>query len=349
MTRSSPILLCAMLLGAAAGGAQAPTVQRDLTFGCESCGGALQFSTIFGVAVSANSNILVVDRDAPVLRQFDAAGKSTWSGGTKGRGPGEYLLVIHTAFLPNGGLVVVDMTTQRITELGADHRVAGTTPLPRFPTTVGADFSGNVVVGAEGPRGTLDLVRWRAGTATPMSLQLASNPNAAARNASVALSPAGVIAAFLNADQYAIVRADSSGTRLSDITRTIERVRRTNEEEAEFRRRLARGAAMVASEAQSRGASGARAAPIFPEAERALKPHVTVDALRYDPSGRLWVRTMRGDRSKTLFDVFASNGALLGTVTVPVGITAFALGGNYLVTAGENADGIPQVIRWVVR
>jgi hypothetical protein len=326
-------------------------MQRDVTFGCESCGGASQFSGIFDVAVSARGEILVADRDAPMLRLFDAAGKAVWSGGTSGRGPGEYQLVIRSAFLPSGGLVIVDMTAQRVTELAADHSVVSTTLLPRFPTTAGADFAGIVLIGAEGPRGSLDLVRWSAGAVTPVAVPLADNPNVnmMPRNSSVALSPSGVIAVFINNEQYVIARVDSSGARLGDLTRAVERVRRTNKEEADLRGQLAKGTGMVAAEAKSRRVSGARPAPAFPVAERTLKPHVTVDALRYDPSGRLWVRTMRGDLSNTVFDVFASNGAFIGAVAVPAVVQAYALCGNYLVTGGASVDGIPQVTRWIIR
>ena len=344
-------ILCSTFLAGAAVSAQAPSVQRDLVLGCEACGGAAQFSSIFDVAVSASGDIVVADRDAPVLRRFDAAGKPAWSGGAKGRGPGEYQLVLRAAFLPNGGVVTVDMTAQRVTALAPDGRVTSTAVLPRFATTASADFAGNVIVGAEGPRGTLDLFRWRAGVVTPVTLALGSGSSAetAPRNSSVALSPAGVIAAFVNTDHYVIVRVDSAGKRLPDLRRAVERVRRTNEEEAELRGRLARSSEMVAAEARTRGGSGARPVPVFPESERSLKPHATVDAMRYDPQGRLWVRTMRGDRTNTVFDVFAANGTFAGTVTVPVAVQSFALGGTYLVTAGENADGIPQVIRWIVR
>jgi hypothetical protein len=259
--------------------------------------------------------------------------------------------VIHTAFLPNGGLVIVDMTTQRVTALGADHKVGSTTQLPRFPTTTGSDYSGNVVVGGETPRGLLDLVRWRAGAVSLLPSPVASNadPNTTARNSSVALSPTGVIAAFINNERYVIVRIDSTGKRLPDLTRSIERVRRTSEEEAELRARSARMGAMVAAEARRAGGSGARPVPVIPETERSLKPHATVDGLRYDPAGRLWVRTMRGDLASTVFDVFAANGTFAGSVTLPVAVTSFALGGNYLVTAAEDANGIPVVTRWRVR
>jgi hypothetical protein len=344
MTRLSilAILISIPLLGSA----QAPSVQREITLGCGACAAASQFSEIQAVAVGSSGEILVADRDAPALRRFDATGKSLWSGGTRGSGPGEYQLIFHATFLPNGGVAVVDMTSRRVTTLAPDHRVASTTQLSHFATTAGSDFSGNIVTAAEGPRGTLEIVRWRGGTVAPFGAQ--GSAALVAQNASVAISPSGVVAAFVNGAEYRIVRFDSAGTRLPDLTRSIERVRRTNEEEAELRARAARGAAMVAAELRGRGGNP-RPTPAFPESERSLKPHAATDGIRYDPSGRLWVRTMRGDGASTVFDIFSPAGTFSGSLTLPVAVKVFALGGNYLVTASDNDDGIPEVIRWRVK
>jgi hypothetical protein len=78
------------------------------------------------------------------------------------------------------------------------------------------------------------------------------------------------------------------------------------------------------------------------------KPHFDWLGLRYDPMGRLWVKTGRGDESRTVFDVFAVSGSYLGEVVVAGAISSFSLGGDYLVTAGENEEGVPQVSLWTV-
>jgi hypothetical protein len=329
---------------------QSPTVQRELTLGCESCGGVVQFGSIWDVAVSARGEFLVVDRDAPMLRRFDQTGKPVWSGGNKGRGPGEYQLIVRASLLANGGIVIVDMTNQRVTELAPDMKAVGTIAVPRFPTTAGAGGD-DIVIAAEGPMGTLDLWRWRHGAAlTKIELPRPGSPGdpRPIMNSSVALSPLGTIAALLNSEHYSVIRIDSAGARLPNLERSVERVRNTSREEAEIRDRIARSGAMMNAE---RRAGGRSAAPVpqIPESERRLKPHVAVDGMRYDPSGRLWLRTMRGDETKTLFDVFNPSGAFAGTVTIPGRVQAFGLGGRYLVTAGENDDGVPQVTRWIVR
>ena len=97
------------------------------------------------------------------------------------------------------------------------------------------------------------------------------------------------------------------------------------------------------------GKEGSVAPPAIPAGERGLKPHIAIDGLRYDDTGRLWVHTMRGDETNTVLDVFAPGGGFLGSVTLPKRITSFALGGSYLATAGENEDGIPVVTVWTVK
>ena len=59
--------------------------------------------------------------------------------------------------------------------------------------------------------------------------------------------------------------------------------------------------------------------------------------------------TLQGDETKTILDVFAADGAYLGPVTIPMRITSYGLGGQYLVAAGENSDGIPIVEVWTVK
>src|SRR5687767_1173535 len=49
-----------------------PAVTKKLTLGCESCGTAQQFGSIWDLSISPAGDILVTDRDAPMLRRFDA-------------------------------------------------------------------------------------------------------------------------------------------------------------------------------------------------------------------------------------------------------------------------------------
>ena len=117
---------------------QAPTVTRDFTIGCADCSGALQFASLQTLEISPKGEILVVDRDNPMVRLFDATGKPVWSGGRKGRGPGEYQYILRGAFRSDGGLDLVDFTGMRLTTLGPDHNVVGTQVLQAIADQAGA-------------------------------------------------------------------------------------------------------------------------------------------------------------------------------------------------------------------
>jgi hypothetical protein len=325
-------------------GAQVPTITPKVTIGCESCGGPEQFGSIWDVSVSPAGEVLVTEKDAPMFRRFDPTGKSVWTGGVKGRGPGEFILPIRAAFTPKG-FTVIDMTNSRITDLSAAGEVAGTLPLTSLATTSGVNGRGDMVLGLD-DMGRAFRVMGRSSAAAELK-QVVRLPGSFA-NKSVALAPDGSIAVNLDGDKYEIARFDAQGRSLPPIVRDLARPRRSSVEEAEYQARANRGAAMVSAEMKKGGGSG-KAAPLpIPPEQRGLKPHVAVDGLRYDDRGRLWVRTLQGNETKTVLDVFAPNGSLLGAITIPMRITSYSLGGSYLVAAGENEDGVPVVKVWTV-
>jgi hypothetical protein len=325
--------------------AQVPTISRKLTIGCESCSGPEQFGSIWDVSVSASGEVLVTNKEAPMLRRFDANGKSSWTGGPKGKGPGEFELPIRGA-LTSAGIVVIDMTNSRVTEIGPSGQVGAMVPLTSMATTSGVDRRGEMVVGYDDMGRSFRVMAKPAG-ATELRL-LARFPGSF-RNKSVALAPDGGAAVALDGQKYEIQRVGADGSALPPIIRDIPRPQRSAVEEAEFRQRLNRDLGAMAAEMKSQGKGEMVAPPTIPAGERGFKPHMTVDGLRYDDAGRLWVHTMRGDETKTVLDVFAAGGDFLGSVTLPMRIAHFALAGSYLATAGENEDGIPVVTVWTVK
>jgi hypothetical protein len=350
----TPLLFVASLLfPAELALSQAPTVTRDFTIGCADCGGALQFSSFQTLEISSKGELLVADRDNPVLRLFDAAGKPIWTGGQKGQGPGEYRHILRGAFRPDGGLDLVDFTGRRLTTLGLDRKVVSTHTLQTFPTTAGANDKGAIVLGAETPSGGIKVFRVRKGALEPVTVPEVSKPagERAFKGSSVALAPDGTLAIIPSNDRYQIIRIDSAGKRLPDVTRDLERERRTPAEEQGMRAKVrsGMGQTMEAMEKSAGKSSSTAPAPILEHTQLDLKPHFAVDGMRYDSAGRLWVRTMRGDGAQTIFDVFSPSGTLLGSVRIDGQVQLFALAGDWLVTSGENSDGIPVVTRWTVR
>lgn len=343
ISRNWMVLALSLVLAARVAGQSAvPVVTKTLTIGCESCGGPTQFRSVWDVAISPTGEILVTDRDAPMLRRFDATGKPTWTGGMKGKGPGEFTLPIRAAITATG-ITVVDMTNSRVTDLSPTGAVVASTPLTRMPMAATLNNRGELLIGSDDFRGTLTVFKRDASGAIK---EVRTIPGSK-MNVAVAVAADGSTAIMLDTKKYEILRFDAAGSPLPSLTRDIPPARRTPEEEAEFRARVSRDQAMVAAEAKRSG--GQPKKPVFRPDELSFKDHLTIDGLRFDGAGRLWVLTQRGTEKTSAFDVFSPAGALLGTVTLPQRVSGYSHGGNWMVTAGENEDGVPVVTVWVVR
>lgn len=70
--------------------------------------------------------------------------------------------------------------------------------------------------------------------------------------------------------------------------------------------------------------------------------------LGYDDQRRLWVRTLRGEPTSTVFDLFNQNGGYLGEVRLSVRVGAFVLAADRLVATVTSPEGIPFVHIWRV-
>jgi hypothetical protein len=346
-------VLVLSLLSSATGNAQLPRLERVLEIGCEDCGDARQLASNWDVAVMENGNVLVVDRDAPTLRMFDRTGRSLWTRGRTGSGPGEYGYAMRVALGPNGTLQVVDMRLRRLTRLGADGAVAQTLSFPFFPMGVAArGRQGEIVILTDDFRGAGTLERWLPTADAPARFASLVTPKPAAPTSaspSVAVAPNGDVAFLQTADRYEIHRLSAKGESLSDIVRDVPRPRRTPEEIAATRQHALRAGAQTRAALEGKTGGSGKAGLLPNDHGLEFKPHASADALRYDDAGRLWVRTMRGTGRTTVFDIFAPNAAYAGEVTVPLPVGAYSLAGGWLATASERADGVPIVVLWTVR
>jgi hypothetical protein len=323
----------------------APAIVPKVTIGCESCPGVAQFGSIWDVAVSARGEVLVVNKEAPMLRRFDANGRPAWSGGPKGQGPGEFTRPDRFAFTPRG-MIVIDGGNNRVTELTASGEVTRSTPLTSMLTTSAVNLDGAAVIGFD-DWGRGFRIMSKPLLATELH-ELAKSPGSF-KSKAAAIGPDGAIAVVLDVASYEIRRMDAHGNPLPAIMRDVPRPRRTAIEEAEYQQRLRGELAAMSAAMKRQGGEGNVKAPDIAPAQRGLKAQIMTDGLRFDDSGRLWVWTLRGDETRTILDVFAADGKYLGEVTIPMRIASYGLGGSYLVAAGENADGIPIVEVWTVK
>jgi hypothetical protein len=339
-----------------AGGQTPPApleVTRVATIGCDACGDTRELGRISDLAVSASGSVLIAGQDAPVLRLFARDGTPLRQMARPGSGPGEFRFPMRASFGPGGTIHVLDMTLRRVSHLAPDGTETQALALGGFPGAVASrGETGELVVLTDDFRGTLTLLRFPPGASEPTLVSKIPKPGspdghltfpvvAAAANGEIAFGNVG--------EAYRIARLSAAGQPLGEIVRDIPRVRRTPEEIEELVRRRESARARVQAEL-GRGGRGGRGgpSPVIGTGDDTFKPHFGIDALRYDASGRLWVLTMRGSEREAIFDLFAPSGAFLGSLRVPSNVRAYALGGDYLVTNGENADGIPVVELWRV-
>jgi hypothetical protein len=340
------------MFGSSFAGAQVPKVERVIEIGCEDCGDARQFASTWDVMVTEAGNVLVVDRDAPTLRLFDKAGKSLWTRGRPGSGPGEYRFAMRAALGRDGVVQVVDMRSRRLTRLAPDGTVSQSLTVPFFPAGIGVRRqTGELVFMTDDFKGGGTLQRWPQSVDTPTKVATFATPTpgeATAISPSVAVAPNGDIAYLVSGDTYRVARISAAGTALADITRDIPRPKRTPQELAAVEKRIG---SMGAAKAAAEGKQSSAAKPLMPSTASRFefKSHAATDGLRYDDAGRLWLRTNRGAGRTTVFDVFSALGGYVGEVTVPIAVESYSLAGSYLATATERADGIPVVILWTVR
>ena len=320
----------------------APTLKQVGSFGCADCGGPAQFAEVADVAVTPNGTVWVADRDDPRLRAFSPSGRAMKSFGRRGEGPGEFTGIAKIFPAADGTIAVVDMRLFRLTRMDSAGRLLSTVSIKSFP------FDAAAAPGS--PAVHLLFSRFQPGTSfvrrsdprvdslMPVLGPLTDFPRAEAPAEvhSLAVAPDGSIAVGDGGTEYRI-RIYHAG-RWRDIVREIPRKLRTP---AELREMLTRG---LGNQHRAR-AEGGQATSALPRE----KPHFEWLGLRYDPLGRLWVKTGRGDESRTVFDVFSGEGGFMGEVVVPGRVTSISLNGNYLVTAGEDDNGIPRVTLWEVQ
>lgn len=96
------------------------TVEEVFSVGTLDAEEAYQFGQISGVDVDADGNVYVADVQAQNVRVFDASGTYLRTIGQPGSGPGEFGRNLAGVFVVDGGVLVPDLSNQRLSRFGLD-------------------------------------------------------------------------------------------------------------------------------------------------------------------------------------------------------------------------------------
>lgn len=309
---------------------------------------AEQFGVIRDVIATSDGGIAVLDGQAAEVRLFDAAGRSRAILGGRGEGPGEFQSPMELAALPGETLAVFDPRPGRITRFGPDGTMAGVTTLDGVETRVtDARFlmDGSLVGQShwlspnDGPPPTgeptfirnsavltlfddrgqvVDTIDVVPSGEEIVSIQVSSTavsvlkrPAAYARDNVFAPTPAGTWSA--ENDRFELKLRETATGRLLRIVRAPLLELPTTPELAQAIRDEAVREAETPEE-RSRLETWLDLSP-RPELQPAF------DAFEADEQGRLWVREWTPFHDATRWWVFEPDGALLGSLDAPSGLT----------------------------
>ena len=238
--------------------ATAQTLTQELAIGVEEGADEYTLGQITEVEVGPGGEIYVFDRQVPVLRMYDSAGRHVRTLGRKGGGPGEYQAANGLGVHRDGRVVLWDAGKASINVYGATGETATSWPVPGgggfytsnalFTDTAGSTYIRTTI--ADPPRtgnalqgrvfGVTGLVKWNREGAVVDSLMPPQSPiepayivaqreGSTSRN-SVPFAPSfawtfSPLGYFVSArtDRYAVTLAPSDG-RVMRIEREIDPV-----------------------------------------------------------------------------------------------------------------------------
>jgi hypothetical protein len=332
-------------------GQQLPRLEPVTRIGCVDCEGPALFASIQAVALHGD-RIYVADGTAPFVRVFTLDGRTVRAFARAGAGPGELRLPLAIAPRAHGELEVFDMSQRRFTRFDSAGRSLGTRAIDGFTALVAsAPGSSHSWLLQTDFRTTDQPVLKVADRATEPQRLITLDaqfprlePGEHARTPAFAADARGGIAIGDGIAEYRIRRFDENGRSLGDIVRNIPKQRKTAAELEVERERIQLRAARVAQMVRAEG--GSRTPTFTPREER---NHFNMNALAFDDSGRLWVRTERGGLNATIFDLFDASGRFSGEVRVPMRIGTYAIHNGYLAGKITDDDEVEFVQVWRVR
>lgn len=341
--------IVAVLVLGIASGAAAQVAPVSLTpvveIGCLDCVGAEAFGGILALSLG-RGRLAVADRDEPHVRVFHLDGHGLTVLGPDGDGPGEIRAPLEVS-VASDGTVVLDMRRLRLAVLADDGTERQGVRVEGFPVAAAFAPGGSRMYAALTDFGSASVrvVEWTAsGTARVVAdalpgISLGSGPPPVL---SMARAPDHAFVIGEGAERYRLLFFGADGKLRREVVRDVERVSKSEDEieEERARRQHGPGGGRAPYSGAERQTVAGAAVEIDP-----LRVHFRGQALHFDETGRLWVRTERG---RSTFDLFDPVGGYLGEVTLPGRVDAFALGDGHLAVEVLDEMDVPSVQLWRV-
>jgi hypothetical protein len=325
---------------------------------------------IFGAAQSAtrlrNGTIVVADPSGPAVHFLDATGKVIKSNGRSGQGPGDFRTVTWVSQCGEGGVYAWDWAQSRITtydQTGAmkttftfggrggpqtqtscnqKGMLVATSAMRRVdPPTPQDPAAGYRIMGMA----AIPVVMASAGDTVArlpelQFVEMLGGMNG--RGGGAIPRPLGTSVTFaLSADRAYVGISDSAsigvytldGKRVGAVAVGAQSATPTA---AQYERAADITLAMVPSQMRAQARTWVLGIPMPAKAP-------SHSGMVVDPSGLLWVvLSMPGD-ADTRLRAFGMDGRAVANVTVPVSLTVFEIGTDYILGAREDADGEQRI------
>ncbi len=302
-----PVLTTALLVLACGGSGEraekAPEAAPDTlqlvpvdTIGAEMGDSAYVFGMVLSAEVDRAGRTLALDPQSCRLCVYGPDGAFLGSAGGRGAGPGELQFPMDFAVLDDGGVVITDMQSGRLSFYGADleHRgsLQGFFPTPPMFLTGFADshfVASDVSVNLEGERPSVSsrVGIWSPDSAGPervlMSMQrpamMEPDPHEPMEELTVASADSLVFVGYRSVDRFLVEVYDSAGNLVNAIDRPWERMEKTPEE-------MEAGGMAISITRTTDGGSSTEARPN----EDVVPWRNAIRQVAAGPGGRLWVQ-----------------------------------------------------------
>lgn len=336
----------------------------------------------------ADGRIVVVEPQGSVLKLIDSAGGVT-AIGRQGGGPGEFQFLVWAGRLPGDSILTFEVGTRRFQLFTPDGIFVrdslfqpdiggGQFPIPPIPT--GAFSDGTVLTQRsskppfpfEGPEGSIKrdsalVIRYdQAGKALDslgiwpsaefFGVEMQVGPQKMRVPMARPFSPQLQVAVVrdtvyaASGDSWEIVVLTREGRPVRIVRRAAERIPVTPEMTARYREDFAVAGEEIRQmppEMKEQFMGSVEKAP-FPDRLPAYGRVLVAE------DGHLWVQDAEGTSFAGLggavrWSVVAPDGAWLGDVTVPAGVTVQAVGRDWVLGQRNDEDGAPHVLLYALR